>query len=298
MTRPLETCQKRGMSCETSAATMFDSTPRPGVVYDGSTAAHASSRCSRSRHSTLFRASSCRHGCQARNFSRLVDPRTTGTMIGTWPQQSARRVVYDHRLRELVRSTQDISGAVQHGVPPSTARGWLKVLSEARRCVLAAVAWPTSAASPSSSVNSHNQPSALCWTGTSKPSDAAVSRCRRPAIRSEAEVCDEVCQVPWASQTNSTVATSRRSPRIQGWCCLVLETDRVPPQNSCVPNSDPRVFDYSRQTTRKCRGSEYVNVLLPNAVVDWVGDAVVPGNRTDKSQIIRACVRWKTVNRA
>ena len=33
---------------------------------------------------------------------------------------------YDHRLRELVRSTQDISCAVQHGVPPSTARGWLK----------------------------------------------------------------------------------------------------------------------------------------------------------------------------
>ena len=32
---------------------------------------------------------------------------------------------YDHRLRELVRTTQDISCAVQHGVPRSTARGWL-----------------------------------------------------------------------------------------------------------------------------------------------------------------------------
>ena len=32
---------------------------------------------------------------------------------------------YDHRLREFVRSTQDISYAVQHGVPPSTAHGWL-----------------------------------------------------------------------------------------------------------------------------------------------------------------------------
>ncbi len=32
---------------------------------------------------------------------------------------------YDHRLRELVRKTQDLSGAVQYGVPCSTARSWL-----------------------------------------------------------------------------------------------------------------------------------------------------------------------------
>ena len=32
---------------------------------------------------------------------------------------------YDHRLRELVRTTQDVSYAVQRGVPRSTARGWL-----------------------------------------------------------------------------------------------------------------------------------------------------------------------------
>ena len=32
----------------------------------------------------------------------------------------------DHRLKELVRSTQDISCAVRHGVPRSTARGWLR----------------------------------------------------------------------------------------------------------------------------------------------------------------------------
>ena len=32
---------------------------------------------------------------------------------------------YDHRLRELVRTTQDVSCAVQYGVPRSTARGWL-----------------------------------------------------------------------------------------------------------------------------------------------------------------------------
>ena len=33
---------------------------------------------------------------------------------------------YDHRLMKLVRSTQDITCAVRHGVPRSTARGWLK----------------------------------------------------------------------------------------------------------------------------------------------------------------------------
>ena len=33
---------------------------------------------------------------------------------------------YDHRLRELVRSTGNIEHALQRGVPRSTARGWLK----------------------------------------------------------------------------------------------------------------------------------------------------------------------------
>jgi hypothetical protein len=32
---------------------------------------------------------------------------------------------YDHRLRELVETTRDIQLATQHGVPASTARGWL-----------------------------------------------------------------------------------------------------------------------------------------------------------------------------
>jgi len=32
---------------------------------------------------------------------------------------------YDHRLRELVQMTGDITLATQHGVPASTARGWL-----------------------------------------------------------------------------------------------------------------------------------------------------------------------------
>ena len=36
---------------------------------------------------------------------------------------------YDHRLRELVRTTQDVSCAVQYGVPRSTARGWLNAPS-------------------------------------------------------------------------------------------------------------------------------------------------------------------------
>lgn len=32
---------------------------------------------------------------------------------------------YDHCLRELVQSTRDIQLATRHGVPASTARGWL-----------------------------------------------------------------------------------------------------------------------------------------------------------------------------
>ena len=33
---------------------------------------------------------------------------------------------YDHRLRDLVRSTGEIDHAIRQGVPRSTARGWLK----------------------------------------------------------------------------------------------------------------------------------------------------------------------------
>ena len=32
---------------------------------------------------------------------------------------------YDHRLRELVQTTGDVDLAIRHGVPRSTARGWL-----------------------------------------------------------------------------------------------------------------------------------------------------------------------------
>jgi hypothetical protein len=43
-------------------------------------------------------------------------------MATTTPTQNR----YDHRLKELVRSTQDIHGALQQGVPRLTARGWLR----------------------------------------------------------------------------------------------------------------------------------------------------------------------------
>ena len=43
---------------------------------------------------------------------------------------------YDHRLWELVRTTQDVNYAVQCGVPRSTARGWLKVAKISRACGL------------------------------------------------------------------------------------------------------------------------------------------------------------------
>ena len=33
--------------------------------------------------------------------------------------------IYDHRLKDLVQETGDIKLAVERGVPPSTARGWL-----------------------------------------------------------------------------------------------------------------------------------------------------------------------------
>ena len=36
---------------------------------------------------------------------------------------------YDHRLRELVRTTQDVRYAIQCGVSRSTARGWLNAPS-------------------------------------------------------------------------------------------------------------------------------------------------------------------------
>ncbi len=44
-----------------------------------------------------------------------------------WGMTSTTRTLrrYDHRLRDLVRSTGDIGHAERRGVPRSTARGWL-----------------------------------------------------------------------------------------------------------------------------------------------------------------------------
>jgi len=41
-------------------------------------------------------------------------------------RQESRQQVYDHRLRELVHRTGDVSVATDPGVPRSTARGWLR----------------------------------------------------------------------------------------------------------------------------------------------------------------------------
>ena len=41
-------------------------------------------------------------------------------------QQERRQHVYDHRLRELVRRTGDVSIATEVGVPRSTVAGWLR----------------------------------------------------------------------------------------------------------------------------------------------------------------------------
>jgi len=58
---------------------------------------------------------------------------------------------YDHRLRELVRTTQGMSLTLQYGVPRSTARRWLTASTRGVRCSLtlswrAAVPAPQSAA--------------------------------------------------------------------------------------------------------------------------------------------------------
>jgi hypothetical protein len=39
---------------------------------------------------------------------------------------------YDHRLQALVKSTGSIEFALEHGIPRSTARGWLERLDSAR----------------------------------------------------------------------------------------------------------------------------------------------------------------------
>jgi hypothetical protein len=41
------------------------------------------------------------------------------------PSNPRTQRIYDHRLRELVQTTADVELAIRHGVPRSTARGWL-----------------------------------------------------------------------------------------------------------------------------------------------------------------------------
>ena len=42
------------------------------------------------------------------------------------PENTHTQKQYDHRLRRLIQNTGDLDLAVRHGVPRSTARGWLK----------------------------------------------------------------------------------------------------------------------------------------------------------------------------
>ena len=51
----------------------------------------------------------------------LDDDRDDAGMIATARVQQR----YDHRLRDLVRSTGNIGHAIRRGVPRSTARGWV-----------------------------------------------------------------------------------------------------------------------------------------------------------------------------
>lgn len=53
-------------------------------------------------------------------------------------EQRRQQRTYDHRLRELVRETGDLTVATKLGVPRSTAAGWLRggkqdVITQLRR---------------------------------------------------------------------------------------------------------------------------------------------------------------------
>ena len=49
-----------------------------------------------------------------------------GRMIIAMTSTGRRQRRYDHRLRDLVQRTGDVTIATNLGVPPSTARGWLR----------------------------------------------------------------------------------------------------------------------------------------------------------------------------
>lgn len=42
------------------------------------------------------------------------------------PEKTRTQKQYDHRLSQLIQNTGDLDLAVRHGVPRSTARGWLR----------------------------------------------------------------------------------------------------------------------------------------------------------------------------
>ncbi|MDG1896950.1 MAG: hypothetical protein P8J37_18745, partial [Fuerstiella sp.] len=48
------------------------------------------------------------------------------TIMYRMPENTRSQKQYDHRLRLLIQNTGDLDLAVRHGVPRSTARGWLK----------------------------------------------------------------------------------------------------------------------------------------------------------------------------
>ena len=81
-------------------------------------------------HSAPFGAS-CRHGgeCLTSAEGPQVFEELSGVrdrrMIVAMPTMARRQQRYDHRLRNLVQRTGDVTVATDLGVPRSTARGWL-----------------------------------------------------------------------------------------------------------------------------------------------------------------------------
>src|SRR5262249_28204986 len=86
-------------------------------------------------HSALSRAS-CRHVARR---SPVVLKKLSGVskrpMILSMPTTARSQRRYDHRLRDLVQRTGDVTIATDLGVPRSTARGWLGVAPTAVICL-------------------------------------------------------------------------------------------------------------------------------------------------------------------
>jgi hypothetical protein len=78
----------------------------------------------------------------------MIIPMTTTAR----PQQR-----YDHRLRDLVQRTRDVTIAADLGVPRSTARGWLAELFPRTFCTFAREFSPFQAAKVALSQALHGQ---------------------------------------------------------------------------------------------------------------------------------------------